>query len=140
MTETVETFDVDNNPVQLSLAAFAALLPTTTIYAEFAAGRSDTNTNVAFTRSATMTRTNSGRWTIAFDASHPDGEDYVVCTTAEEESGNRDTPDITVVQGSMTANGFDLQIVTGDNGGTADVYVDTPFQWSVSGPIVVLTN
>lgn len=113
---------------------------TATIFPEKFMGRSSTGTNVAFVRNATMTRTAVGQWQVRFNTAHADGANYTIETQAEEQSGNRDTPDITTVQGTQNANGFDIQITTWDNGGTADTYVDTPWSWGVEERIDVITS
>jgi hypothetical protein len=111
---------------------------TVTIYHENYFGYSTNGTTQATARNMTMTRTSTGQWNVVFATAHPDGARYHPSVTAEEQSNIRDTPLITVVQGSQTANGFRLQIVTGDNGGSADGYVDTPFSVGVCAPISVL--
>ena len=105
------------------------------VYVEVYAGGTSDGTTQDWARNATLTRTNVGRWTVSLDSPHPDGTGYHISTQAQEESGNRDTPDITTVQGTLTANGFDIQIVTGDNGGSADVYVDTPWTFGITAPV-----
>ena len=106
---------------------------------EYMAKTTDSQVSSA-TRNTTLTRTALGRWDVTFTNPHPDGVEYHPTITAEEQSANRDTPDITVVQGTITANGFSIQITTGDNGGGADVYVDTPFSLGVSAPVTVVTG
>lgn len=113
---------------------------TQTIYQDAYFGRSANGTTSSSTRGLTLTRTAVGRWTVVFTTAHPDGAEYNPSFTAEEQAANRDTPYITVVQGTQNAGGFQLQIVTGDNGATADAYVDTPFSLSVSSPITVVTG
>lgn len=108
------------------------------IYEEHYAGGASPTVQV-WNRNLTLTRTAVGRWNATFVGAHPDGAEYHVTATAEEQSGVRDTPDITVVQGSKTAAGFQLQITTGDNGGAADAYVDTPFTVAVNAPQTVVT-
>lgn len=104
-------------------------------------GRSATGTTVQHAVNSTMTRTAVGRWQVRFTGgTHPNGESYTPSVTAEEQSANRDTPDITIVQGTQNASGFDIQITTGDNGGAADGYVDTPWSWGVESPLSVVTD
>ena len=110
------------------------------LYAEEYFASSANGTTQGSTRNATMTRTGVGLWNVALSPAHPDGVDYHVSLTAEEQSANRDTPDITIVQGTKTASGFSLQITTGDNGGAADVYIDTPFTLSIDAPLDVLID
>ena len=111
----------------------------TVIRTEAHFGSSEDGTTVATTRNLEMRRTAAGQWQVRFPSPHPDGVAYFAGFTAHEEEANRDAPDITIVQGSKNANGFDLQITTGDNGTGADPYVDTPFDVKVNGPITVLT-
>ena len=110
------------------------------IFHENYAGRSANGTTTSFVRNSTMTRTAVGRWQVRFTGAHPQGANYTPNFEAEEESANRDTPDITIVQGTQNANGFDVQITTGDNGATADDYVDTPWSWDVESPVTVVTS
>ncbi len=88
-------------------------------------------------RNITLTQTGVGQWDVVFATPHPDGIAYHPSLTTEEESNLRDTPDITVVQGSKTPLGFQIQITTGDNGGGADIYVDAPFSIGVDAPVTV---
>lgn len=124
-------------------ATGAGTLAVTTqeIYHEFAAGGSTNGLQAgSWGRNATLTRTGAGRWTVALTTPHPDGNEYNISATTEEQSNLRDTPDITVVQGSKTANGFQFQITTGDNGGGADTLVDSSFSFGVAYPLTVLTG
>lgn len=89
-------------------------------------------------RQLTLSRSAVGQWRAVLSPAHPDGIDYHVSFTAEEQGSNRDTPDLTIVQGSKTASGFDFQITTGDNGGVADVYIDTPFTIGIDAPVSVI--
>lgn len=124
----------------IDLSQFEEILTVTTrdVYVEEYAGRSSNGTTQLFARNATMTRTAAGRWTVVLSPAHPDGVNYAPKVVAEEQSNTRDTPDITVVQGSISATGFQIQITTGDNGGVADTYVDTPWTWSVNSPVTLI--
>lgn len=108
-----------------------------TLNVEYYRGRSANGTTVDFVENATMTRTAAGQWQIRFAGNHPYGDEYTVTTQAEEQGNLRDTPDITTVQGTQNNAGFDIQITTGDNGGTADGFVDTPWSWSVERGIEI---
>jgi len=123
-------------------AAPAPLVTTSTVYSEeyFARTANGTTSPAANNRQMTMTRTALGQWDVVLNPAHPDGVNYHASFTAEEQSANRDTPDITIVQGSQTANGFSLQITTGDNGGAVDSYVDTPFTIGIDAPVQVVTG
>lgn len=115
-------------------------LQTEDVYGEVYFASSANGTTQGSVRNTTLTRTNVGRWTVALSPAHPDGVNYHPTITAEEQGNLRDTPDITVVQGTKTANGFNIQITTGDNGDGADVYVDTPFTIGVCAPTSVVTD
>lgn len=129
------------NTVSIQHPASSLNITTQIILVEQYRGRSSNGTTVQHVVSATMTRTAVGRWQVRFTGgTHPNGESYTVETQAEEQSNLRDTPDITVVQGTQNASGFDIQITTGDNGGAADVYVDTPWSWGVESPVTVVTG
>lgn len=112
--------------------------PTLAVWSDSRAAGSDNGTTQGWSRGATIARTGAGRWTVTFATAHPDGTSYHVSTICEEQSNLRDTPDLTIVQGSKTANGFQIQITTGDNGGGADTYVDTPWSFSVSESVNVI--
>lgn len=109
------------------------------VYVETFAGGSDDGTTQGWTRNSTVVRTVAGRWTVTFATPHPDGTDYHVTATAEESAADRDTPDITMVQGSKSSTGFQIQITTGDNGPGADVLVDSPWTFGVCAPVAVPT-
>lgn len=110
-----------------------------TIYVEeFAGGSSNGQQSGAWTRNATVARTAGGRWTVTFASPHPDGVDYNPSFSWEESGTARRNPKIGIVQGSKTANGFNVMITVDDNGGTADVYSDQPWSFGVTAPRVVL--
>ena len=111
--------------------------PVLTIYEEFYAGGSDDGRSQTWGRNVRMSRNAVGQWTVRFGSPHPDGTDYAIDFSVEEGTA-RDSVLLQVVQGSMTANGFDIFLATGDNGGTTDSFVDTPFTISVDAPIEVL--
>lgn len=95
-------------------------------------------TTVAWQEGITVARLGVGRWEVIFPFPHPDGAEYHVSLTAEEQINLRDTPDILVRQGFKTQNGFEYFIVTGDNGGSADTFVDTPHTVSINVPMEML--
>lgn len=138
-TETItisggNTINIAHPPAQ---GLLATIVP---IYHEnYAAGTADGLTQ-SWNRNLFLTRTAVGQWNVTLLGAHPDGANYHVTITAEEQAGDRDTPDITIVQGTKTAAGFQIQITTGDNGGGADAYVDTPFTIGISSPRNVVTS
>ena len=123
-----------NNEIQTLTPVF------TTIYSEEYYAISNNGTTQSDSRNATITRTGTGRWTVLFSAPHPDGANYHPSVTSYEDVTNRDARDIQVVEGSQTANGFDIQITTGDNGTGADTPVDTPWSFGVDAPVQVLQS
>lgn len=110
------------------------------IYHERFAGRSADGTTSSFGRGATLTRTAQGRWTVVFSGAHTDGANYHPSLTTEEAAAVRPGPHIAVVGGSQTANGFDVQITVGDNGGANGVYTDFPWSFGVDDKTTVITS
>ena len=115
---------------------------TSTIYSEqyFGITSDGLTSNAANNRLMNMTRTEVGKWDIVINPPHPNGVNYHPSITAEEEDANKDVPDITVIQGSQTANGFSINITTGDNGAASDTLVDAPFTVGISAPVTVITG
>ncbi|WP_397363587.1 hypothetical protein [Olleya sp. R77988] len=97
-------------------------------------------TNNLFNINSTVTRTATGRYNVVFDNPHPNGPNYDVTFGADESVTLRDGIILHVVEGSRTANGFSVYLGTGDNGGTADLLVDTPWSYQVSDTKEVITN
>ena len=104
------------------------------------ASGSQANGTTIQARRCTITRTAQGRYTVAFAAAHPDGANYEVVFGQEEPGNTRDVPKVSVVTGSRTANGFDLQVTIDDNGGGADNYQDDTFSFEVLRDLSVLTD
>lgn len=92
----------------------------------------------------TITRTNTGRYTVAFPGAnpHPSGNNYPITFGGRVNSANnaRDARDVQVVQGSQSATGFNVIVTTGDNGTGADPYVDDHWYFSVPATIRVITD
>ena len=134
------------NPIKIPLQSAVIVsnpslsVSTKDVYVEEYFARSEDGQTQSGNRNATITRTALGRWDVVLATAHPDGVNYHPSLTTEEQSANRDMPDISVVQGSVTANGFSIQITTGDNGGTADGYVDTPWSLGIDSPCTVVTG
>ena len=114
--------------------------PVQVIYEEFYAGGTDDGLNLTWGRNLKMQRIAQGIWEVGFVAPHPDGTAYAINVLTQEEANLRDSVLPWVEQGSKTPNGFIIHLVTGDNGGTADTYVDTPFTVSVNAPVKVLVE
>ncbi len=120
--------------------ALTDLLVSKQVYVGTYAARSANGATQSFSRDATITRTAQGRWRVVFAADHPDGVDYHPSLSVEEQADNRDGVDIQIVQGSQTENGFEVMLTTGDNGGSADTYVDAPWSFEVTAPVTVVTG
>jgi hypothetical protein len=124
-----------------SFTPAAALTSTTVeIYSEEYFAKTLNGTTQSSSRNMTITRTAVGRWTVSLAIAHPEGINYHPSVQVEEQSANRDGIFAHIVQGSLTATGFNLELYTGDNGGTEDVYVDTPFTIGIDSPVTVIAN
>ena len=114
---------------------------TQTVYAECHAGGSTNGAaGGAWARRSTVSRLAAGRWQVAFDTPHPDGDAYHVSFSGEESNVTRDNPKFTIEQGSKTAAGFTVMITVDDNGAGADTYNDQPWSYGVACPVTVLTG
>ncbi|MFD1294500.1 hypothetical protein ACFQ5N_11690, partial [Lutibacter holmesii] len=82
-------------------------------------------------------RTNTGRYTVKFDVDHPNGANYDITFGTQVNSG-RDSRIVSVV--AQRADGFDVIVVTGDNGTTPDTYVDEVWYFSTSATREVVTD
>lgn len=133
--EPCETVDVVSRLSNIT----SPTVTTRIIYSEEYFARTANGLIQSGNRNLTITRTAVGLWTAVLATAHPNGVDYHPTITAEEQA-TRDTPDITIVQGSQTPTGFDIQVTTGDNGATADLLVDTPFTVGISAPVTVVTG
>ena len=103
-----------------------------------ASGSQSTNTTL-IARNASITRTNTGQYTVTFGTPHPDGANYEVIF-GQDEDANRDVPKVSVVENTKTANGFDLVVTGDDNGGAADFYMDEPFSFEVLTEKLLVTD
>jgi hypothetical protein len=105
----------------------------------FAAAHTLGNGTNSFNINCSVNRTATGRYTVTFTTAHPNGANYDI-TFGAQVDGNRDSRIVSVVQGTQTANGFDLILVTGDNGTTADTYVDEVWYFNTSATKEVVTD
>lgn len=96
----------------------------------FATGCTAANGTEVKWRNCTVQETANGRYTVTFATAHPDGDAYEVVTGVSEDGTLRDVPKISLVEGSRTANSFQVQITLDDNGGAADTY--SSHEWSFS--------
>lgn len=114
---------------------------TQTIGYVFAAGLTQGNNgNNLFNINSSVTNTANGQYTVTFNTAHPNGANYSIVLGVEEDDTNRDARIIQVIDGSQTANGFSVMILTGDNGGTADPLVEENWSFQVAAEITVVTN
>lgn len=104
----------------------------------FAYGQHELNTTGDIFNS-TVTRVGVGRYNIAFGQSHPNGINYAVTFGVEEEA-NRDVVKASLVEGTRTANGFQMITTYDDNGGAADVLIDEPFSFMVAIDQKIVTD
>ena len=104
----------------------------------FASGK-QLNTVTQTARNSTITKLATGRYQVTFLSPHPDGTNYEVLFGADEGS-NRDSPHVTMISGTQTANGFQVQVALGDNGGSADTYSSDAFSFQVNYTKKILTD
>lgn len=142
--------NIQSGKVRLKLGQGLAIAPdgtisrtgvSTTIYHERYAGRTNIGgLTVDFTRNSTMTRTGTGVWEVRFTGGvHPDGDNYSLGLWVGESGTDRDVAKISIIDGSLTSSGFDVQLTADDNGATADILEDNSWGWTVSAPINVLS-
>ena len=104
----------------------------------FAYGQQNLNTT-GDTFNSSIARTAVGQYSVTFGQAHPNGTDYAI-TFGQEEEAARDVAKVSVVEGTRTANGFDLIVTVDDNGGSADIYVDEPFSFKIAIDQTVVTE
>ncbi|MDO6598404.1 hypothetical protein Q4512_15910, partial [Oceanihabitans sp. 2_MG-2023] len=145
-TNEIQTLSISGNDLTISDGNTVTLPePTLTVTKEtigyvFAAAHTQANGTNSFNINSTVTRTAVGRYTVAFTTAHPNGASYDVTFGAQEDITNRDTRLVSVVTGTQTANGFQVMVATGDNGGTADVLVDEVWYFNTSATREVVTD
>ena len=111
-----------------------------TIGIVFAAAHTQANGTNSFNINCSITRTATGRYTVAFTTPHPNGTNYDIAFGVQEDDVNRDSRLASVVTGTQTANGFQVMIATGDNGVTADILVDEVWYFNTSATKEVITD
>lgn len=77
---------------------------------------------------ATVLRTDVGRYTVSFLTPFPDGDDYPVLFSMEQNPG---ADDYVPTYLNANANGFDVEIGEQDNGGTGGVFRDAGFSFFI---------
>jgi len=111
-----------------------------TIYQEeFAGGANGKLGSNIWTRNSTVVQTAEGQFTVTFDTPHPDGVFYHISYEGIEDN-LRDNPKVTTIEGTKSANGFQVMITVDDNGAGADIYEDNGWSFSVAAPCEVLSN
>lgn len=88
------------------------------------------NTSDASQLNCEITQTALGRHSVLFGSPHPLGDTYAVTLGVLESGTLRDVPKASVVEGSMTSAGFNVQITVDDNGGAADGYSNDAFSFA----------
>ncbi|SDX51666.1 hypothetical protein SAMN05444411_106120 [Lutibacter oricola] len=108
----------------------------------FAAAQIQGNGTNLFKIGCSVSRTAVGRYTVTFDNAHPNGAAYDISFGAQVENANnrRDSRIVSVETGSQTANGFNVLVLTGDNGTTADVFVDEVWYFNTSATKEVVVD
>ncbi|MDV7188534.1 hypothetical protein R3X25_14685, partial [Lutibacter sp. TH_r2] len=91
----------------------------------------------SFNINCSVSRTATGRYTVAFTTAHPNGAEYDITFGTQINSG-RDSRIVSVLE--QRADGFDVVVVTGDNGTTADTYVDEVWYFNTSATKDVVTG
>jgi len=86
---------------------------------------------------AGITKNGTGRYTVNFTSSHPNGNYYDI-TFGYKGDNSRDGRIIQVR--NQNSNGFEIEIMTGDNGTTADILVDSTWYFNVSATKEVVTG
>ncbi|WP_111709248.1 hypothetical protein [Lutibacter citreus] len=108
----------------------------------FAAAQVQANGDNSFNINCKVSKTETGRFTVEFGVKHPNGANYDITFGAQVEDANnrRDSRIVSVVAGTQTAKGFDVIILTGDNGTTADVLVDEVWSFNTSATKEIITD
>ena len=86
---------------------------------------------------SSISRTGTGRYSVTFLTNHPNGQYYDI-TFGYKGDNQRDGRIIQVR--NQTANGFTIEVLTGDNSTTADILVNSVWYFSVSSTKEVVTG
>ncbi len=143
-TATIVSTDT-NNQIATGTDGGAYLGPLTidrqTIGYTFAAGLTQGNNgNNLYNINSSVINNANGRYTITFGTPHPNGANYSVVLGVEEDTGNRDGRIIQVIDNTLTANGFQVMIVTSNNNNGSDNYVEENWSFEVAATISIVTN
>ena len=82
-----------------------------------------------FITGATVVRTSVGNYTVSFTSPHPNGDDYPVVFSMEQNPGKDDYVPTYL---NADANGFDVQIGEQDNGASGGVFRDAGFSFYIA--------
>lgn len=93
-----------------------------------AAGKVEDTGFGVYIQGATVSRLSQGRYQVVFDQPHPNGADYPVIFSMEQNLGK---DDYVPAYNNVTANGFNVEIGEQDNGGTGGVPSDSGFSFYV---------
>lgn len=88
---------------------------------------------------ASATRISTGRYQITFTNPKPI-PNYTVTFGNIDNFITRDGKHISVINGTQNANGFQVMTMTGDNGGAADILIDSQFNFQVACKVTRLVD
>jgi hypothetical protein len=81
-----------------------------------------------YMQGAAVTRQSTGTYQISFSSAHPNGADYPIVFSLEQ---NADEDDFVPAYSSVTANGFTVEVGRQDNGGSGGIPEDIGFSFNV---------
>jgi hypothetical protein len=94
-----------------------------------AMGKVNSDGSAANIKNASVSRTNTGRYSITFTNTMPDDDYIIILTVIDQNDQYRD--DTAARYYNQTSSGFDVRIKDNDNGGTAGTYRDFEFMFVV---------
>lgn len=100
-----------------------------------------TNVTTPYIFGSTLTFAGAGNdnrlYQVTFASAHPDGTDYIPTVSGISNEPNGDEAKVNVVEGSITANGFQVITTLDDNGGTEDPQVFLNFTYRVVEKVTI---
>ena len=80
------------------------------------------------------------RYEVVFDNPHPDGSGYVPIVSAISNEPNGDEFKVSVIEGSVLPNGFEVITTLDDNGGTEDPQTFGNWQFNVTIKVQAISS